>query len=126
MVIFSMATAFKWTRSWRIPRAALPSRCVFSAIDSRRTAARIPASALLSPQDALDDAHVKAMHFMKEVDFPGTPRPAPLIEMPFRMSETPGSIRTRAPLLGEHTEEVLTELGYNGAEIADLRTRAVV
>jgi crotonobetainyl-CoA:carnitine CoA-transferase CaiB-like acyl-CoA transferase len=31
--------------------------------------------------------------------------------MPFRMSATPGTIRSRAPLLGEHTDEVLGEVG---------------
>jgi crotonobetainyl-CoA:carnitine CoA-transferase CaiB-like acyl-CoA transferase len=89
-------------------------------------AARVPASPLLSPQDALDDPHVQAMGFMKPVDFPGTARPAPIMETPFRMSATPGSIRMRAPLLGEHTESVMSMLGYDAAQIADLRARAVI
>jgi crotonobetainyl-CoA:carnitine CoA-transferase CaiB-like acyl-CoA transferase len=89
-------------------------------------AARVPASPLLSPQDALDDPHVQAMGFMKPMDFPGTAGPAPIIETPFRMSETPGSIRTRAPLLGEHTDAVLSTLGYDAAQIAELRARSVI
>jgi crotonobetainyl-CoA:carnitine CoA-transferase CaiB-like acyl-CoA transferase len=89
-------------------------------------AARVPAGPLYSPQDVLEDPHVEAMHFLQPMDFPGTSRPAPVIETPFRMSETPGTIRTRAPLLGEHTDEVMATLGYDAAGIADLRARAVI
>ena len=32
--------------------------------------------------------------------------------VPIKMSETPGSVRTRAPMLGEHTRDVLVSLGY--------------
>jgi crotonobetainyl-CoA:carnitine CoA-transferase CaiB-like acyl-CoA transferase len=42
------------------------------------------------------------------------------------MSLTPPSVRTRAPLLGEHTNEILSSLGYDPAQVADLRHRAVV
>jgi crotonobetainyl-CoA:carnitine CoA-transferase CaiB-like acyl-CoA transferase len=42
------------------------------------------------------------------------------------MSATPGSIRHRAPLLGEHTDEVLGEIGYDAAQIAELRADAIV
>jgi crotonobetainyl-CoA:carnitine CoA-transferase CaiB-like acyl-CoA transferase len=89
-------------------------------------AARIPASPLLSPQQAMDDPHVRAMGYLKPIDYPGLPQPAPVIETPFRMSMTPGTIRSRPPLLGEHTEGLLAELGYDAVAIADLRTRSVV
>jgi crotonobetainyl-CoA:carnitine CoA-transferase CaiB-like acyl-CoA transferase len=89
-------------------------------------AARIPASPLLSPQDAINDPHVRAMGYLKPVDYPGLPRSAPVIETPFRMSATPGTIRSRPPLLGEHTDVLLAELGYGEAAIAELRVRNVV
>jgi formyl-CoA transferase len=43
-----------------------------------------------------------------------------------RLSATPGGIRTRAAALGEHTEEVLREIGYNDPEITKLREAEVV
>jgi crotonobetainyl-CoA:carnitine CoA-transferase CaiB-like acyl-CoA transferase len=89
-------------------------------------AARIPASPMLSPQQALDDPHIQAMGFFKPVDYPGLPRPAPIMETPFRMSATPGEIRLRAPTLGEHTDALLGELGYDAAAIAALRAREIV
>lgn len=89
-------------------------------------AARIPASPLLSPQQALDDPHVQAMGYLNPIDYPGLPKPAPVIETPFRMSVTPGTIRQRPPLLGEHTDVLLAELGYDANGIENLRTRNVI
>ncbi|MCZ6785300.1 MAG: CoA transferase, partial [Proteobacteria bacterium] len=43
-----------------------------------------------------------------------------------RLSETPGSVRTAAPGHGEHTDEILRELGYDADAIRDLRERKVV
>ncbi len=89
-------------------------------------AARIPASPMLSPLQAGVDEHVQAMGFFKMMEYPGLPRPAPVIETPFRMSATPGTIRSAAPVLGQHTEELLGELGYDAAAIAGLKARQIV
>jgi crotonobetainyl-CoA:carnitine CoA-transferase CaiB-like acyl-CoA transferase len=83
--------------------------------------ARIPAGPVLKPQQVLDDPHVQAMGFFQEVDFPGLPKPAPLARAPVKLSGTPGAIAHRAPLLGEHTDAILAELGYGAAAIAELR-----
>jgi crotonobetainyl-CoA:carnitine CoA-transferase CaiB-like acyl-CoA transferase len=87
---------------------------------------KIPAGPVLKPQQTLDDPHVQAMGFLQGVDFPGLPRPAPLARVPLTLTETPGAIRHRAPLLGEHTDAILAELGYDAEAIADLRERSIV
>ena len=89
-------------------------------------AARIPAAPVLSLQEALDHEHVKAMRFMLPVDYPGLPRTAPVADTPIRLSATPGGIRSRAPKLGEHTEEVLAEIGYDARAVSRLREAGVV
>ena len=89
-------------------------------------AAKLPAGPVLKPQQTLDDPHIKAMGFFQETEFPGAPRPAPLAKVPVWLSETPGSIRHRAPMLGEHTDRILTELGYDARAIAALREKRVI
>ena len=89
-------------------------------------AAKIPAAPLHSPQEVLDDPHVEAMGYLRRVPYPGAAKDVPIIETPFRMSATPGTIRHRAPLLGEHTDEILAELGYTPDEIDGLRAREVI
>ena len=89
-------------------------------------AARLPAGPVLSPQEALDHEHIRAMRYMLAVDYPGLPRPAPVADMPIRLSATPGGIRRRAPVLGEHTDAVLAELGYEADAVAALREAGVV
>ncbi len=88
--------------------------------------AQIPAGPVLKPQETLDDPHIDAMGFFQPVAFPGLPRPAPVAKVPVRLSATPGGIRHRAPLLGEHTDEILSELGYDTPAIAALRDKGVI
>ena len=88
--------------------------------------AKIPAGPVLKPQQTLDDPHVQAMGFFQPTDFPGMARPAPIAKAPVWLSQTPGAIRHRAPVLGEHTDEILTELGYDRAAVRTLRENGVV
>jgi crotonobetainyl-CoA:carnitine CoA-transferase CaiB-like acyl-CoA transferase len=89
-------------------------------------AAKIPAGPLYSPQQALDDAHIRAAGLLRDTEYPGLPRPAPLAPTPIDLSETPGRLRHRAPTLGEHTDAILAELGYGAEDIAGLRARRVI
>jgi crotonobetainyl-CoA:carnitine CoA-transferase CaiB-like acyl-CoA transferase len=89
-------------------------------------AVKVPAGPLYTPQQALDDAHIRQAGLVVDTEYPGLPRPAPLSPMPVDLSETPGTFRHRAPTLGEHTDAVLAELGYTPAEIDALRGKGVI
>jgi crotonobetainyl-CoA:carnitine CoA-transferase CaiB-like acyl-CoA transferase len=90
-------------------------------------AAGLPAGAVHTPQQALDDPQVAAMQMLRVVaDYPGLPRPAPVPDLPVRLSVSGGGIERRPPLLGEHTDEVLSALGYTPAEIAALRDAGAI
>lgn len=87
---------------------------------------RVPAYPVNTIQEALDDPHIQKMEFLKPMEYPGLPGPAPIVETPFRLSATPCRFRTRAPTLGEHTDSVLRELQFSDAQIADFHARRIV
>lgn len=89
-------------------------------------AIRVPCGPLLSAQEALEDPHIRQMGFFREMDYPGLPKPTPLIDLPIRFSDMQAGIRRRAPKLGENTEDVLADLGLTGEEIGDLRAKGIV
>jgi crotonobetainyl-CoA:carnitine CoA-transferase CaiB-like acyl-CoA transferase len=88
--------------------------------------ARIPAGPVYSPQQALDDPHVQASGILKEVSYPGLAKPAPVADTPVRLTESQPGIARRAPTLGEHTAEVMRELGYDDAKVKALRDARVI
>ena len=88
--------------------------------------ARIPAGPILSPQQVLEDPHIAAKGLFESVEYPGLDTPAPLMKTPVELSETPGEIRSRAPRLGENTDEIMKELGYDQEQIIDLRNKRVI
>jgi formyl-CoA transferase len=48
------------------------------------------------------------------------------VGLPVKLSKTPGTIRTAAPELGQHTEEVLLEIGYDWDEIVEMKNENVI
>ena len=88
--------------------------------------AKIPAGPVLKPQQTLDDPHINAMGFFQPTELPRMAKPAPIAKVPVFLSETPGAIRHRAPVLGEHTDEIMAELGYDERAIGSLRQKGVI
>ena len=89
-------------------------------------AAKVPAGPLLSPQQALDDPHIGAVGYLQDTDYPGMASAAPLATTPVHMTAGGGTINTRAPTLGEHTDAILAELGYDEGTIDELRQARIV
>jgi crotonobetainyl-CoA:carnitine CoA-transferase CaiB-like acyl-CoA transferase len=87
---------------------------------------RIPAGAVYTPQQTLDDRHVQEAGFFHAMDYPGASKPVPVLQEPVKLSRTPLTIRSRAPKLGEHTDQILAELGYAPEAIEKLRAERVV
>jgi len=88
--------------------------------------ARLPAGPIMSPQEVLEDPHIEAKGLFQPIDYPGLDKPAPIMQTPVELSETPGEIRHRAPTLGEHTDSIMRELGYQQAEIDELRAQRII
>jgi len=101
------------------------ARTVSEALEQLE-ANRIPAGAIYTPQQTLEDKHVKEAAFFHSMEYPGADKPIPVLQEPVKLSRTPLTIRRRAPQLGEHTDEILAELGYAPEAIEKLRAERVV
>ena len=83
-------------------------------------AAEVPAGRIYTAADIAADPHYLARGMLERIRAAdGEPLTVPGI-IP-KLSRTPGAIRTSAPRLGEHTDEVLREIGYSDTDIARLR-----
>jgi formyl-CoA transferase len=89
---------------------------------------KIPFGPVRGIDEIFDDEHIRARGMLAEVEVPGVSgRKFQVAGPAVKLSDTPGSVRTRAPLTGEHTDKILTEFGFDAAEIARLKAeRAVV
>jgi crotonobetainyl-CoA:carnitine CoA-transferase CaiB-like acyl-CoA transferase len=93
---------------------------------SELQAARIPCGAVHSLDEAMADPQVIARGLLQDVSVRGSKLPIKLAPAPVRLGATPPPIRTAAPLLGEHTDPVLSELGYSEEEITQLRAAGAI
>jgi crotonobetainyl-CoA:carnitine CoA-transferase CaiB-like acyl-CoA transferase len=87
--------------------------------------ARSPCGPVYTVEQTLNDPQVKARELLQPVNYPGI-GDVPLPATPVRLSRTPGGIRHRAPLIGEHTDEILRDLGYSDDDIAALRAEGII
>ena len=77
------------------------------------------------PEEMVKDPQVLARDMIVEVHHPqhGVVKQ---FGQPIKLSDTPGGVHTAAPAAGEHTDQVLKELGLGASEIAAMREKKIV
>jgi crotonobetainyl-CoA:carnitine CoA-transferase CaiB-like acyl-CoA transferase len=85
----------------------------------------IPNAPINSVPEVFNDPQIKHMGIPKQIDHPRMGK-TNLVGSPINLSGTPAQFFRPAPLLGEHTEEILTRLGYGSETIKELRASGVV
>ncbi|HCV3154102.1 TPA: CoA transferase [Acinetobacter baumannii] len=87
--------------------------------------AEVPSGRIYSVADMVHDPHFHARDMLLSTELPD----GQVVKMPGivpKLSETPGQVKWRGPELGEHTESVLKQYGYQAEEIENLRVSGVV
>jgi crotonobetainyl-CoA:carnitine CoA-transferase CaiB-like acyl-CoA transferase len=88
-------------------------------------AAGIPCGRINTVAQALDDPQTAARQMIETAEHPVV-GPLKMVGSPFKFSDTPTSVRRAPPVLGEHSEEVLRDLGLDADAIAKLRAERVI
>ncbi len=89
------------------------------------TRADVPVGKVLSIEEVFSDPHVLHRRMIMEIEHPRHGK-IKQIGFPIKLSDTPWQVRIPPARLGEHTDEILSDLGYSQDEIEDLRQQAVV
>ena len=93
---------------------------------ARLTAAGVPCGSVRDLEEVFSDPQLSARDMIASVDH-ATLGALQLLGVPVKLSETPGSVRTAPPTLGQHTEAVLRDdLGLSAAQIAALRDQQAI
>ncbi|HEY6430068.1 MAG TPA: CoA transferase [Acidimicrobiales bacterium] len=103
---------------------ALAANLSMAEASGRLEAERVPFAMILSAEELPEDPHAQAMGLFVEADHQVVGRTR-LPRHPTKFSATPATLQGNSPALGQHTDELLTELGLSDS-IADLRGRGVV
>lgn len=120
-----------------IPARRKNAQAVYAAIEAFTTqltreelsalfADKIPFSPIMDAKDIHNDAHFAAREMLVDIEHPGSTQRLRTIGTPVKLSRTPGGVRHRAPILGEHTAEVLSEAGFDDERLATLRASGAI
>ncbi len=89
------------------------------------SAAGVPAGPILGYDEILESEHARARSMVVPLEHP-TAGPVRVLGVPYKLAASPAEVRHAAPLLGQHTGEVLAGLGYGEAQVEDARAKGVV
>ncbi|MFW9878123.1 MAG: CaiB/BaiF CoA transferase family protein, partial [Candidatus Thorarchaeota archaeon] len=89
------------------------------------TDAGIPCGPIFTMDKIFTDPQVLHRKMIKELDHIKAGK-IKVIGVPIKLSETPGEIKTAPPTLGQHTEEILTELGYSHEDIINMYKKEII
>jgi crotonobetainyl-CoA:carnitine CoA-transferase CaiB-like acyl-CoA transferase len=89
------------------------------------TGAGVPCGPINRVSDVVTDPQVLARGMMADIDHPNVPG-LRVPGSPLKLTDTPPSVRLHPPLLGQHNQEVLEQLGYDAKEIARMEETGVV
>jgi formyl-CoA transferase len=105
--------------------AAWTSKLTQEKVLEEMEKAEVPAGRIYTAADIAADPHYAARGMIQQV-VAGDGEPLRVPGVIPKLSATPGAIRTPAPKLGEHTDEVLKALGFSSEEISALRDKKIV
>jgi len=108
---------FETIEQWTLTKTKFEAMAILNEHD-------IPCGPILSMEELAAEPSLRATGTIVEVDHPKRGKYL-TVGNPIKMSDSSTEV-TRSPLLGEHTDEVLAELGYPAAEVASLRANKVI
>jgi formyl-CoA transferase len=112
-----LAQVFAAVEAWTLTRTKFEAMRLLNEHD-------IPCGPILSMQDLAHEPSLRQTGTIVEVDHPKRGKYLS-VGNPIKMSDSPTDVR-RSPLLGEHTDEVLQEIGYGPAQVAELHAKKIV
>jgi formyl-CoA transferase len=112
-----LTEVFATVEAWTVTKTKFEAMALLNEHD-------IPCGPILSMQELANEPSLRKTGTIVEVDHPQRGKYL-TVGNPIKMSDSPTEVK-RSPLLGEHTDEVLAELGYATADIEALRSKKVI
>ncbi|AGW93052.1 MULTISPECIES: CaiB/BaiF CoA transferase family protein [Cupriavidus] len=87
---------------------------------------KVPFGPVYTSTEIFEDPHYRVREMLVDVEQPGSATPVRIAGVPIKLSATPGAVRQRAPMLGEHTDAILLAAGYGQEEIRGMRAAGAI
>ncbi len=122
------ATALSRTKHSGLLRELLDGLLSTKPLDEWLTVLKendVPCAPVVNRKHVLQSEQVKANGYGLTMDYPGVGK-TEMVNIPLRIKANPGKVKRRAPLLGEHTREILEEAGFTPNEVKELFSSSTV